>query len=424
MSTVPSTLKYYLKQMKGISVNWFKIYPTSNIIANNGAQVSVLLPQNTIIDLDTFALYATLTIPAGFAPPKNSESLIYSIQVTVNGQVIQNPCMNTNLLFNTLYDLQNGTKQNNLRNVMALGGGVTLPSSNTSPWNPANTASPTSGAIVISNFPGFLSTAAPRKLDTSILGDVRVILTLAGPEVLVSSTTAPVAVASWYLNNLYFGVSALSIDDGVYYSAINSKLKESPIEIPFKYYTNFVGSTGGSASLRTTLASESINYAIATVQTSTLAVQGSVSGVDATLANAAWFTRDGSLISDSVMMVNNVFFPSYPAVASSGEIFQQTCDALDLTHQNYGAADTPTLAASTGLSSFAAFNKHYFTHIVKFCIDMDDPRPAKTGISTIGNSAQLIWKMTSTSTTTIPHLFIEATGVVEVHSGRQLNLCW
>ncbi len=57
-------------------MNWFKIYPTSNIIAKMGGMISVLLPQNTIIDLDTFALYATLNIAGGCGPPRNVESLI------------------------------------------------------------------------------------------------------------------------------------------------------------------------------------------------------------------------------------------------------------------------------------------------------------------------------------------------------------
>jgi len=406
MSFVPSTLKYYLKELKGISLNWFKVYPTSPTTANMGAMISVLLPQNTIIDLDTFAMYATLNVAAGCVPPKNVESLVFSTQVTCNGQVIQNPCQNTNILFNTLSDLTMGAKASNIRNVVALGNGVTAA--------PTNATTASSVPIVMSNFLGFLSSVSPRKLDSSIFGDLRLIVTLAGPEVLVAAGgTTPI---SWSLTNIYFGVQALSIDDGVYYSAINEKLKSGPIETPFHYYTNFTGGMGGSATLRSTLASESINWALATCQSGAVTV-GASNGLDTVTKNSQWFTRDGSLISDSVMQVNNVFMPSYPAVAASGEIFMQTTDALGLTHNNYGFADA-------NLTSLANFSGHYYAHVVKFCVDDDDGRSWKSGINTIGNSASINNKFTTSSTSNIPHLFLEATGVVQIHAGRQLNLLY
>lgn len=97
------------------------------------------------------------------------------------------------------------------------------------------------------------------------------IITLAGGEVLsgFSGNTNP----AWELDALYFGVSALSIDDGVYYSAVNSKLKEGSfylIEIALHYYTNLFGpiiiKPDHTHFALNIIASETINLAIATCQ--------------------------------------------------------------------------------------------------------------------------------------------------------------
>jgi hypothetical protein len=121
------------------------------------------------VNLDAFTLHAGLNTVAGTCPPKHVKSLIDQITVLMNGIQAGPGSQMTNYLSTALIDWY-GADKTTQRKVMQLGNDVTAPTSATAP---AAATDVNAAPIAISHFLGFLSSAQPRYLDTSILGSVR-----------------------------------------------------------------------------------------------------------------------------------------------------------------------------------------------------------------------------------------------------------
>jgi hypothetical protein len=120
-------------------------------------------------------------------------------------------------------------------------------------------------------------------LDTSILGTVRLHITLAPNSVLIKDTYGA-GIATYSLRKNYFTVDTISLNDGVYYSVVNARLSdpENPIEIPFQTWTHFskgVGSLDGQT--QATLSTESLDMLVGTYQQSNLADNVNVANLNA-----------------------------------------------------------------------------------------------------------------------------------------------
>lgn len=404
MSSVPANLKYYLKSLPDVSRNTFQLDATSNRTALSGGQITVLLQQNSCLNLDGIVMYATLNVNNGYAPPRNVESLFTSTSVSANGVTIQNPSPLQNLYMNTMMDLCNGTRRDNLRQVMSLGKDVAVPATGTTAF--------TSIPIALTNFGGFIGTATPRWLSLSPIGDLRVTIQLAGNEILTAGTGA--TGPGWSLSNIQFTCQTVSIDDGIYRNALEAKLASgSKMEIPFKYITSFEGNAGASGVVRASLASESVDWAAGIMRDSSVYLGN---GLNGTTKNSNFFLRNGSNVTDSQLLLNNVPFPAFPLTNATGQVFVETMNNLNLNNTFTGAADK-------NLVDLASFNSSYWVHIHKWALDSEDQNTCfKSGISTIGNLASISWRYTGTNANNLPVLFIGCTGVLEVYSNRNLNV--
>jgi hypothetical protein len=205
----PNVLKYYLEKLDGISRNCFLLYPQTPVQADVGDTISITLPENSIVNLDAFTLYANFNTPVGSTAPQHVESLIESIQVLVNGISVFPGSQMTNYLSTTLIDLYGADKQNQ-RTVMQLGA---------DPSTPAANKAVQKIPISISHFLSFMSSVQPRYIDTSILGSVRLQIKLASNVVLISSSTDVATVnvtTSWTLDTIQALCQVVSVDDGSY----------------------------------------------------------------------------------------------------------------------------------------------------------------------------------------------------------------
>ena len=133
------------------------------------------------------------------------------MEVEINGQLISPGCAYYGQLFQTITDTTFGEDVTNRRSLLQNSLNVT-----TAPLvNQGTALAPIPFTIV--NWLNFLGSACPSVLDTNLLGNVRLRITLASANVLVSSTVA-VTGANYNLTNMFFSVDCISLDDGVYYS--------------------------------------------------------------------------------------------------------------------------------------------------------------------------------------------------------------
>lgn len=428
----PFVLKYYLEKLDNVSRNTFLLYPQTPFQANSGDTISITLPENSIVNLDAFTLYANLTTGAGTAPPRNVESLIDSVSVLVNGITIAPGAQMTNYLSTALIDFYGSDKQAQ-RTLCQLGADAAQPANATT----AAVVTP----IAISHFLGFLSSAQPRYLDTSILGSVRLQIKLAGTNVLIASSAG--GTLTWKLDTIQALCQVVSIDDGSYSQIVQQRLSNGGVKIPLKYYLTFQGNVGiAGQSLRMNVSSQSVDGVWATFQQAlTGATSYTANGYDSQLRSSTYFTRSATNMSDSGFSVNGVRFPSIPLTCT--QIWNEnmhnmglSCDMVGQMDKSFlsttvtpnsqdGTSKVVTFGSTVVNPGIAAFESNAFFHYFKFNVDNDEGTSRlSSGLDTRGSASTLTWQTTGNSGTLLPVCFVECTGIMEVGSNRQMSVVW
>jgi hypothetical protein len=403
----PSVLKYYLEKLDNVSRNTFLLYPQTPQTAYAGDTISITLPENSIVNLDAFTLYANLNTVAGSSPPRGVESLIDQITVLVNGIQVGPGSQMTNYLSTALIDWYGADKMAQ-RKVMQLGNNVTAP---TDANTPAAATGQTAKPIAISHFLGFLSSAQPRYLDTSILGQVRLQIKLAGANVVPAYTGV---TGSCYLDTIQALCQVVSIDDGSYSLIVQQRLSNGGVKIPFKYYLTFQGNNGtASQNLRMTVSSQSVDGVWATFQDGNTY---NSKGTDTVLRNTKYFTRKGTDVVDSVFAVNGVRFPSIPLTPT--QIWMENLHNMGLSADMVGAMDG-------SLDSLAEFKESGFLHYFKFNVDNDEGSSRlSSGLDTRGSASTLTWQTTGGGVDYLSTVFVECTALMNVGPNRTIDVTW
>jgi hypothetical protein len=169
--------------------------------------------------------------------PCNAESLIQNLSITANGQNLDaGPGNVYNQLFNLIADVQLGGKKNE-RAIAQLGGDIPVTIYPGGPVAPVPPALPPASStqfnnvlpvpsiytapggvfdvnnqqcVAISNWLGFLSST--EVIDTDLLGDVRVSITLADTNVLViDNYTTDFKTINYSLNNVFLTVNTINL---------------------------------------------------------------------------------------------------------------------------------------------------------------------------------------------------------------------
>ncbi|PNW77303.1 hypothetical protein CHLRE_10g430600v5 [Chlamydomonas reinhardtii] len=226
----PSNLRYLVERLVGYSRNTFHLQTLNQTSATAGQIVTVDLSSNSVCDLNTFTMFfkGSTTTTAGFAVlPRNCETILERVEVEANGQIIQGA----------------------------------------SDIAAAPSANQTNVQFAIQNWLGFLGSVKPSILDTSLIGNVRLRLTLAQPVILAKSPTC--TGENYSLPDIFFTVDTLSIDDGVFYQMHQQFLSSGGMyELPFHQYLAFTSTGGMSQTTKFSLSAQSLNRCWATFLTS------------------------------------------------------------------------------------------------------------------------------------------------------------
>ena len=165
----PRTLNYGLQKLANLSRRKVRLTSVSGTAALPGGLVTVALPSEAI-DLDTFQMYAklTTTTTAGVASPASADMLIADYQLSAGGQNIGTSFADSyNQLRFLMEQYQGGDKATASSMLNNL-----LPSTSVGVFGiPA--ANLTNRAICISQWLGFIGSAAPRVIDLALLPKVQ-----------------------------------------------------------------------------------------------------------------------------------------------------------------------------------------------------------------------------------------------------------
>lgn len=234
MSYYPPSLSYLCRKLNAYSRNRFTLYPNSLQTAGPNDVIVVQLPANALVDLHTFAMHFKLTTSAAGAnntagPPRHIETILDSIAVEANGVMIDQASLLYGQVFKAWMDVLGADKTG--QRGMLQNGAL------------ASVANVTDQPYAICNWLGFLGSAKPTCIDTSLTGPLRIYIKLA--PATECAVNAESVVPSFTLNAIRFGIDILDVADGVYYSLLQKRLESgTPIEIPFDSWYTFMGNQG------------------------------------------------------------------------------------------------------------------------------------------------------------------------------------
>ena len=286
MSSYSPYLEYFAQRLEGLSVGLFRLEmqnQTSGIASQSILRVT--LPSNALVDMHSLAWHFDAVTQGGAATkllrlPDGIESLIQRVEVTVGGVSVASGAN----FYNTLVAAKqrvDGRKRDAGRNhpkilgpVAAsadyISGGLTGADNNEDHKGRLGVKA---APYCVTNWEGFLGTCEPRVIDTSLIGDVVVVIYLERPERCICSSqsadngtnfnadaTAP--SIDYQINNSYFTVKCYSLATGVYDAMIAEQMQQSgALEVGFKQYFSFRDLNTGVT--RFQVASQSLDRIIA-----------------------------------------------------------------------------------------------------------------------------------------------------------------
>mmetsp|Transcript_38815 Transcript_38815/g.53924 ORF Transcript_38815/g.53924 Transcript_38815/m.53924 type:complete len:422 (-) Transcript_38815:98-1363(-) len=415
----PQNMKYLLSQ-HNVSRNTFKIEPRGSTDAKAGSIITCVLPTNTLVDMDTFAFWFDMNVvnstdatrAARF--PNKLSSLIERIDVSIGGKSVSSfngynvltHIKDTMLDKSSFQDRAVSNHEHIVGNVNEFGVPVTT--------NEGYTLGPSYG---IRNWYGFLGECSPRVLDTSLLPEVQIRLTLATNDVCIVADTYALAIntdsvddkPNYSLSNMSFSVDTLSFSDGSYEKLVASKLEQDGyIEIPFKSY---MSTRGNSGTTRFSVSSQSVDklYAVIREQgydkpSKPVAIKlGSTSGSRYTDRIAKYFKFSTGGIQNWQWKVNGVLYPQYVAGKMA---------ALDTLQK---------MSPNKHLGIISNIQMFLDTHfIIPYRLNATDEVHELSGYDTRQSTSAMEFTTDLVSAGAEVYIFAEYTSVLKVGMGQQV----
>ena len=419
----------YVCQRQGllnVSSNTRQLIALGNESVTPNNTVSFNLPEGAILDLRTLQLKLTgctttssTNVATTFAVfPKHIETLIDQITVSVNGQVISQTPNQYGQIFKLLADYGFGRDKAPLKTI-AQGQRMANYAGEAAEVTRANPAAPlfnVGANYVVSNWLGFLGSAAPPVLFTGALGQVRVDIRFAPTSVLFAGGGAA-PTPTYAINRAYMTCRTQDLD-GLYYDLLAKRMADSPLEIPFTSYIATTGNVGSvNQTVRLNVSSGCVDMALATFLRSdytanTAAVAG---GNIAPNARTAWYFQRGAGMTTATFAtgqysVNNtlIAYPQ-PPIDIFGEVLH-TLGGLD----SVGGHDQYMGDMASRLSDF------YVHPLCLNVVPTENGDRLLSGTDARGTQLQIAYTTTGTANNVIPYLIVVCKSVLKVSRGRNI----
>lgn len=261
MSMYPDNLLYFVKKLSGYSRNNVKVLPLTSTTSGNGQVVQFRLPTNSLIDLSTWCVHGRMAVEGDSANKaafgRDTASMIRNVQIQVGGQTIQN-LNQYNLVWQALKQLTMSPQTSNNSSYLEFDSPPLVPSADQKPGTGDGVP------FVIRQWLGFFQ-ASPSIIDTSLLGEIVVSLTIETDRFLYSVADSSNVAVTLTLKQLFGSIDLISIQDGVYDMVAQQALASGlMLEIPVPNYFTFQGAstTGSAHSQRFTIGCQSLDAAM------------------------------------------------------------------------------------------------------------------------------------------------------------------
>ena len=271
---------------------------------------------------------------------------------------------------------------------------------------------------------GFLGSAKPNFIDTSLLGNVRISITLAPGDILAGTAANPANNRTYTVSSQAFSIDVISISDGIYDSMVDQMLASGrPIEIPFKNYfcyTNLVNNMGQTTLFN--VASQSIDrlWGTARLQTYNDADAPTIATGTAedrafkiVKATTPYFTYKGDTGSNYQFQVNNTLYPNWQ-LDTADKLFQ---------HTKLAVGDQGNMLSGSVPLSQQMYMENFFAFAVSLEHHTDSDERFMSGIDTRGSSANCYFKSDNNGAAASQIIvFAECTSSLKIMANKVLEI--
>ena len=266
---LPPNLAFVAKQVSNVSRNIFRLETSSTKNTCVGGDViTVNLPESALLDMKSFRWNFTASSELKGAGsddlsvfPANMQSLIERVEVYINGVQVQNGCAQYNTVCQVLkIGRGNHDRHDSIENCLSKSHVIDQDATSL-----GSMAAPTKVSCLVDKWYGFLNETSTRFLDTSLLGQIQVRITLADARVMIpykkldtfgfklTDSTPPTNLwasssLNYKLEDMYFSIDSIVVDP-MYSMALRDQLsREQFIPINYKeYYTYTLAGQASSA---------------------------------------------------------------------------------------------------------------------------------------------------------------------------------
>lgn len=435
----PKALSYAFSRMDGHSKITQRVEPLRKDDVKPGSTIKVAIEPNTLWDTRSFCMYYEFSTDSvgkdadskfvGRFAPRLSSSVVDTVSVFMNNYQVDN-CMDYNLLYNTLYDMNASSVQENKRFLENSDPSVKEKVTYGAEGSVIAASVPTAVStvdlsdkdrpFVINNWVNMLGNTSVEYLDTSDCGLTEVSIRLAPSAICWKSAgtaTTNTNVSDYTLNNVYFTYSKVIFKDTLYEQIKHDNLmSEAGLSVKFTSYETHIGP----------LQSRNINYqfmtnasslddVICTTRRTDYSTEAEL--VDPSSFNQSiYFQRDLSGCKDSQLFINGTAMSQ--RALTPPEIYNETLIALN-DHNDMSNS------SHAGLNSLAKFFKYYFAHILSLQYNKETSSPLISGLNGGGASFTILWKTTCDSAVTskvYPVVFTASSRILKIHGGKQINV--
>ena len=424
MSSYPKNLSYAVRRLSNYSCNYVKVLPLNSTTVGDSGSLVFRLPNTGILDMDSWAVYFNAACAGGggtfAALPMNAESLIESIMVTINGQVVQQPHNDYGSLFN--YKINQTVGNDHQASRCVIQGGYEI--------EDVITADQTAIRMCWADWLGYLQELEPKYIIADLLGNTEITIRLKPAAVLATSDNNN-TTASFTLSDIFGTINICQIQDGVFNSAIMARLSEQdeagqelPIQIPYKQYYYFTENNAtGAKNLKFSVASQSIDKVHHTNVLQIHRTAGAMIPDVAQAKTSMYYQFIANDCTELYLQVNGSNYPSYN-ISEAAMTFIYSQHALGSLHDvNAGSLITNFSRETAGTIAQAQTQftdgRWYWTY--SFEHNSEDDRLI-SGMNSFGQNQMMFVNAQDGGAGTEAQalLFIETTATLNVLSGKRL----
>lgn len=458
MASLPQNLSYFMSRMQGVSSSHFKIFPQSSDNATAGKIIRFEIPSNAYVNMQDLRLFFNASTTGTCARlPDNISSLVERVAVYAGGVLIQNNFNGYNTLVKAkqslgLVECDSVLGHPEIVRAKSYHSGAAIASTDAEAYTSQDQA------FCISNWEGLLGSIEPKVIDTGLLPQITIEITLGDNNICTTSAGTALAgtatsgfnvaasstAVTYTLSNLTMQVEVMGFATSLLDQIVEQRISSvGYLSLPFKNYYSFQSTHGGNTRFNVNSASwdrvwfcyRDTGYTSAGVPHPVAGYKKagafvSVAAADSTATNfdigVPQYDVGGSLDTNSEKYISPYF--RFKKASGSDTTYQLQINGASVPAYKMSLPE----AYSVTMKSVDHYNKDHkltlnqytdsaFVQCYRFCLEGSDFNRMASGLDVRSTSAMATLETTNLGSCALT-IFAECTAELRVGNSRAIEV--